>query len=635
MIGYRRAVSLATLLLAGLAVSPAAVARTAPPATVKQVDRLAALTRDIDRVESVREIKRIQVAWASDVDLGNWERAAALFTDDALLAHGERQFAGRQEILAYMRESIGGGRDGLSANTIHTPLLMAPIVILSADGKTATGRWRVISMRGALGGEANWGGGIFDNDYVRVGGAWKISRQIFHPYMAGSYEAGWHSATDALPMIPYRYQPGDIGRPAALGSTIAAAIPGARLPTLVGRARALGDEAAIRNLQDAYGYYVDRKMWDDVVDLFVADGRFVIVGGGSYRGRGGIRQSLEQNGAAGLLYGEMNDHLQANVIVEVAPDGVRARAHGVELGMIGQNEGDAYWTLSRFDNQFVKQGGKWRIANMQIAPWMKTDYRLGWNNSWIGPSVLPSAVPPPRPLERTAPAQPAVNARLPDVEAATRAAAAYDAIENLAGAYGQYLDDSHWEELGQLFAAQGERDSAGGGFIRTPARIASFSRQRYGGYNPKRTGANMHIRTQPVINIAADGTRAQMRTRLLQFVVAPATSAGPFREPMIATGMYEDDIVFEDGAWRFKRVDIDHLLYTNGYKNGWTRIKEGQLAKMTPSLANVAGLKFDAPGAGDNHPSFPRVGHMWFHYRNPVSGRAPPYLMPKYSLPEP
>ncbi len=32
---------------------------------------------------------------------------------------------------------------------------------------------------------------------------------------------------------------------------------------------------------------------------------------------------------------------------------------------------------------------------------------------------------------------------------------------------------------------------------------------------------------------------------------------------------------------------------------------------------------------------FPEVPHMWFHYTNPVSGRVPPYLMPKYILPEP
>ena len=145
----------------------------------------------------------------------------------------------------------------------------------------------------------------------------------------------------------------------------------------------------------------------------------------------------------------------------------------------------------------------------------------------------------------------------------------------------------------------------------------------------------MHMRTQPVIDISSDGKKGQIRTRLLQFVIGPAEGKGPFREPMIVTGMYEDDVVFEDGLWRIKRADIDHLLYTHSYRDGWTHIAEGEGAKRGPSLASVAGVKFDAPGAGDTEPSFPRLPHMWFHYRNPVSGREPPYLMPKYPLPQP
>ncbi len=233
-------------------------------------------------------------------------------------------------------------------------------------------------------------------------------------------------------------------------------------------------------------------------------------------------------------------------------------------------------------------------------------------------------------------------ASLDALEASVWLTAAHDAIENLAGGYGQYLDDNHWEELGSLFAAQGERDSAGGGFIRTPARIASFSRQRYGPYNPARTFANMHMRTQPVIHVSADGTKGQIRTRLLQMAVSapPAPNAPPSTRPsawaggLFVTGMYEDDLVFEDGRWRIKRADIDHLIYAP-YKTGWVGIAEGAGRAMTPSLASVAGITFDAPGAGDTHPAYPKLGHMWFHYQNPVTRRNPPYLMPKYVLPEP
>jgi hypothetical protein len=221
-------------------------------------------------------------------------------------------------------------------------------------------------------------------------------------------------------------------------------------------------------------------------------------------------------------------------------------------------------------------------------------------------------------------------------EAQLSATAATDSAENLAGAYGQYLDDNHWEELGSIFAAQGERDSAGGGFIRTPARIASFSRRRYGAYNPQRSAINMHMLTQPVVHVADDGTTAQIRSRLFQTVIPPqATPDGaPPRSAMIVTGMYEDDLVFEDGAWKIKRADVDHLIYAP-YATGWTKVADNAGARSAPPLGAVANEPFDAMNTGDINPAFPRVPHMWFHYVNPVSGRVPQYLMPKYVLPEP
>ncbi len=81
---------------------------------------------------------------------------------------------------------------------------------------------------------------------------------------------------------------------------------------------------------------------------------------------------------------------------------------------------------------------------------------------------------------------------------------------DLAGGYGQYLDDNHWEELGGLFAAQGERDSRRRWLHPHLARIASFSRKRYGAYSEHRTFANMHIRTQPVIDISPDGMKGRI-----------------------------------------------------------------------------------------------------------------------------
>jgi len=608
----------------------------------------ATLARDVDRVESVRAVKRLQRAWALYTDLGEWDAAAALFTDDAELTHADQIHRGRDAIRQYFQRAIGKGMVGLAEKTIHTPFLLAPIITLSNDGESAHGRWRALSMRGSLGGEASWSGGIFRCFYVREGGAWKIARQLFSPMLVGPYEGGWSPFTEELPMVPYDFEPEEIGAPFPLGPAVAARSDRPSvLPELAGRIQALQDETEIRNLQNAYGYYVDFKMWDDVVDLFTPDASVALEGIGTYTGIRSIRRSFERSGPAGLGYGEVNDHLQLNTIIEVDGSGNRARARGVQLGMIGRDNAQAWWTLTRFDNLFVKQGGTWHFAHMRKAMGMMTDYFQGWAKDWQeqpqpSPEFAPddrSAAPFPAiwQLERHPPApQPRGELGQTAARLQLHIAAGADSAENLTSAYGQYIDDSHWDELGSIFAAQGERDSAGGGFIRTPARIASYSRKRYGSYNPHRKFANLHNLTQPVVHVSKDGQRAQIRVRLLQTAIAvrrPTGEGSWAGGPMIVTGMYEDDIVYEDGVWKIKRADIDHLIYAP-YDTGWTQISEDMGRRMTPSLSSVADEPFDAPGAGDLHPAFPNVPHMWFHYQNPVSGRNPPYLMPKYVVPE-
>jgi len=631
-------------VLALWAALPAQVARAAAEGGTAAA-RLAVLARDVDRAESVRAVKRLQNAWALYVDLGEWQRAAVLFTDDAELAHGEDRFGGRAAIHDYFVRVIGKGASGLPERTVHAPFLMAPIVTLAEDGNHAKGRWHAFSMRGSFGGEASWQGGIFENEYVRLGGDWRISRQIFTPFLLGPYDTGWRPSGPTLPMVPYHYQPGDVGKPFPLGPDVPTPVtPGVTLPGLASRIEALRDETAVRNLQHAYGYYSDFKMWDDVVDLFEPTGSIEVVGSGTWRGIAGVRRFHERLGPAGLRYGEVNDRIQHDTIVEIAADGRHARARGLELGMLGQDNARAQWTLARFDNTFVKRGGIWRIERMRRQLWLRTDYDKGWANDWQDPAAPAREVAPDAPGPATMPAiwqferrslspRPLAGVSAALAEARLHQAAGQDSAENLTSGYGQYLDDNQWEDLGSLFAAQGERDSAGGGFIRTPARIGSFSRRRYGPYNPQRAGGNMHMLTQPVVHIADDGQKGQIRARLFQTVIAQPGADGASRA-MIVTGTYEDDLVFEDGCWKIQRADIDHLIYAP-YATGWTRIADNAGSRSTPPMGAVANEPFDAMNTGDINPAFPRVPHMWFHYVNPVSGRVPKYLMPKSVLPEP
>ena len=146
----------------------------------------------------------------------------------------------------------------------------------------------------------------------------------------------------------------------------------------------MNDEDKIRNLQNAYGYYMDRKMWDDVTDLFTVDGILSFANLGVYDGPRGIRRALERSGPAGLKHGQLNELMQLDMTVAIEPGGTEARGRGLEFGMLGEaDKGTAFYTLAIFENRYVKQNDIWRIREMRMFPLMRTEYAQGWAKSQV------------------------------------------------------------------------------------------------------------------------------------------------------------------------------------------------------------------------------------------------------------
>src|SRR6185437_5062092 len=233
------------------------------------------------------------------------------------------------------------------------------------------------------------------------------SRLDYNPMFAGAYATGWHSVKEQLDFLPYHYTVADVGiavpalpANADLGAKLGTVQAAQLLVQLEARASRLNDEDKIRNLQNIYGLYVDRKMWDDITDLFTADGTLEIANLGVYDGPKNIRRALEIAGPAGLRRGELNDHLQYDTVVKVSADGMTARARGLELGMLGDvDKTQGLWTLSVFENDYVKGPDDiWRIRAMRLFPLLKSDYYQGWAKSQITDPKPPAANAPDHPV---------------------------------------------------------------------------------------------------------------------------------------------------------------------------------------------------------------------------------------------
>ena len=70
---------------------------------------------------------------------------------------------------------------------------LQPIVTVADDGLTAKGRWRLFLMTGVAGSGSggNWGEGVYENEYVKENGVWKIRKLHWFANFVAPYEGGW------------------------------------------------------------------------------------------------------------------------------------------------------------------------------------------------------------------------------------------------------------------------------------------------------------------------------------------------------------------------------------------------------------------------------------------------------------
>jgi uncharacterized protein (TIGR02246 family) len=115
-------------------------------------------------------------------------------------------------------------------------------------------------------------------------------------------------------------------------------------------------------------------------------------------------------------------------------------------------------------------------------------------------------------------------------------------IEQLLLNYGRHLDARDFKAYSQLFARDGVWQG-GMGTVQGPAAIQTFMEKAIAGPN---TAHNFHLLSNFVIDVQGDAATAWSRWQF----VAP----GPDGRPVVAqAGRYDDELVREDGRWKFKR----------------------------------------------------------------------------------
>jgi len=171
----------------------------------------------------------------------------------------------------------------------------------------------------------------------------------------------------------------------------------ARLADYRHRVALLKDHDAIENLQAAYGFYFDKSLWRDVADLFADDGTFEYGQMGVYVGKPHIRRALVLFGAEGPEPGKLNNYMQLQSVIHVAPDGRTAKARWRGMVQLARPNESGQWGEGVYENEYVKQAGVWKISRLHFYVTGFTDYDLGWGKSAIPMQGPSAAIPPDRP----------------------------------------------------------------------------------------------------------------------------------------------------------------------------------------------------------------------------------------------
>src|SRR5690606_8047866 len=186
-------------------VAALALAFTAAPASAQTAEeRLDQLDARITRLEDLNAIERLQKAYGYFVDKGQWTHLSELFTDDATLEIGGKGlFLGKHRVLEYMHTAFGpdGAREGNLAN--HMQFQSIPDI--SVDGSTGWVRSRAYVMS-----SGGWGLPLYENEYKKEDGVWKISRLTgpfpmytnWHGWGKNALNNTWPDKFDPAPDLP-------------------------------------------------------------------------------------------------------------------------------------------------------------------------------------------------------------------------------------------------------------------------------------------------------------------------------------------------------------------------------------------------------------------------------------------------
>jgi len=325
------------VLVAALLVTPVALHAAPKGLTLEQ---------RVERMEAESDIRKMLIEYGAFLDAKDYASYAALFAPDGEWVGGFGSFKTPAAIQKMLEDNLGKAEPGF-VNRSNFHLLTNPLIEIDGDTAHVTSKY-LFWTKTADNRPQPLLAGRYVDDFVRVNGEWKIKRRT-------TYGA-----------IPYR----DPAHPEL--NDPAPAIGAAAAPSLEARLQKAEDTLAIQRVITDYAKFLDAQDYDSYAALFAKEG--------TWQTGTAVRHGPEEIKAmlVGLFGtpppGFVNTesyHLSSNIEVDVDGDHARARSRHL-LVMRGEGGSPTPMLAGRYEDEFVREGGKWKILHRTDYPVMPT-----------------------------------------------------------------------------------------------------------------------------------------------------------------------------------------------------------------------------------------------------------------------
>ncbi|KNG51157.1 SnoaL-like domain-like protein [Stemphylium lycopersici] len=179
------------------------------------------LQSQVTRLSDQEDIRKLQYTYGYYLDKCLYKEVANLYADhpDTCVEFLGGRYNGKEGVkrlyIGRFAESFVAGRNG----PVHGFLLDHPqmqgIIDVNDEGTRAKGRFRSMMSAGTHDSIKDthprglvqwWEGGLYENEYIKEDGVWKIFRLKYFPFWHATFEKGWaHTKPNYVPFLSKTY----------------------------------------------------------------------------------------------------------------------------------------------------------------------------------------------------------------------------------------------------------------------------------------------------------------------------------------------------------------------------------------------------------------------------------------------